>query len=208
LPQLDVADNIWQDPKQRAALILADAEAQVEEAADRGKDWHAIIENSLLGQLPHELTEVEAGTVKAVKDWLVQELGADYSIVVERTVIGDGFAGTPDIIAQNRDLTKTLLADIKTVADDADTLTGKRVYDEWQYQIAAYWRTTSAEDTNCWEVIVGRETGAVRFHRWSAENIKTGWRAFSLLRQLWTIQKAYDPLTWTGKGKERNDGHE
>ena len=202
LPQLYVADEIWHDPKQRAALILADAEAQVEAAADRGKDWHATIEQSLLGQLGRPLTEVEQPVLKSIGDWLTQELGAGYSVVVERTVKGDGFAGTPDIIAQDRDLTKTLLADIKTVADGAPILGKAAPYDEWQYQIAAYWRTTQAEDSNCWEVVIGRETGAIRYHRWSAEEIRTGWKAFSLLRQLLCIRQKYDPLTWVGKGKE------
>jgi hypothetical protein len=181
--------------------IIEDAEAQVEAAADRGKDWHAIIEQALLGQTRGELSEVENAVVKQVRDWLAQELGEGYSVVVERTVKGDGFAGTPDIIAQNRDLTKTILADIKTVKDDAPVLGKGKPFEEWLYQIAAYWRTTDAEYTNCWEVCVGRENGAVRFHRWSAEEIKTGWRAFSLLRQLWCIRNSYDPLTWTGKGK-------
>lgn len=203
LPQRDIADAIWQNPKQRAALILADAQEQVAAAADKGKDWHALIEESLLGRWTKPLSETEAAVIKGVRDWLAQELGEGYSVVVERTVTGDGFCGTPDILAQNRDLTKTILADIKTVADDAPVLGKARPYNEWQYQIAAYWRTTTAEDSNCWEVILGRESGAVRFHRWSAEEIKAGWRAFSLLRQLWSIINSYDPLTWVGK-KESN----
>jgi hypothetical protein len=189
-----------QSDEQWVKDIIEDAEAQVEAAADRGKDWHGIIEDALLGQTRRQLSEVENAVVKQCRDWLAQELGDGYSVVIERMVKGDGFAGTPDIVAQNRDLTKTILADIKTVKDDASQLGKGKPHEEWQYQIAAYWRTTDAEDTNTWEVIVGRENGAVRFHRWSAEEIKAGWRAFSLLRQLWCIRHNYDPLTWTGKG--------
>jgi hypothetical protein len=190
-------DEAW------VAAILDDAEAQVEAAADRGKDWHSIIEDALLGKTSRQLSEVENAVVKQVRDWLAQELGEGYTVVVERTVKGDGYCGTPDIVAQDRDLTKTILADIKTVQDDAPQLGKGKPHEEWLYQIAAYWRTTDAEDSNCWEVIVGREQGAVRFHRWPADEIrKDGWQAFSLLRQLWCIRNHYNPLAWTAKGTD------
>ena len=140
--------------------------------------------------------------VKQCRDWLAQELGEGYSVVVERSVVGEGWCGTPDIIAQDRDLIKTLLCDIKTVKDDAPVLGKGKPYREWLYQISPYWRATDADNSNCWEVILGRESGAMRFHRWPAEDVRgKGWRGFSLLRQFWCIDKEYDPLTWTGKGK-------
>jgi len=197
-----LSSEAWNDPKERAALILADAQAQVEAAADKGKDWHGLIEESLLGRWTVPLDETQAAVMQQIRDWLAQELGVGYSVVVERTVLGDGFCGTPDIVAQDRDLTKTLLADIKTVADTAPVLRKAAPYDEWQYQIAAYWRTTTAEEMNCWQIILGRESGALRFYRWSAYEIRIGWKAFSLLRQLWTIRNSYDPITWVNKKED------
>jgi len=194
-----VSDADWNDIEKRTDMIIGDAEAQVESAANKGKDWHAIIENALLGRTLGQLNEIESGVVAKFKGWLTQELGEGFSVVVERSLISDRFGLTPDIVAQDRDLTKTLLCDIKTVADDSPMLLKAKPYRKWLYQIAPYWRCTDADITRCWEAIVGRESGAVRFHLWPQSDITEGWKAFSLLMQFWTIHNNYDPLTWTGK---------
>ena len=201
LPQGDTPDDIWHDPNARAALVLADAQQQVEQAAERGKDWHGVIESSLLGKWPAEGT-VEFGTARYVKMWLGAEMGDGHTIVIERALVGDSYAGTPDIIAESADLSKTLLADIKTVNDDSPLLTGKdKPHEEWAWQLGAYWRASTADPEHCWEVIVGRTSGAVRLHHWTAAEINKGWQAFKCLLDLWCIRNDYNPATWTGKGE-------
>lgn len=192
-----------QTDEQWVEAILKDAQKQVETAADKGKDWHGVIENALLGRMPLQPTEVELNVIKACGDWLLQELGEGYTVVVERSVVGEGWCGTPDIVAQDRDLTKTLLCDIKTVDDESDLLGKEKPYKEWLYQIAPYWRATDADDANCWELILGRESGKIRFHRWPAEEVRgKGWRGFSLLRQFWAVDNDYDPISWVSPKQE------
>ncbi len=93
LPQGDVPDEIWNDPQQRAALVLADAQVQVEQAAQAGKDWHTLLEQVLAGwQL--RLTEAEQACCSVIKHWLTAELGYNYFVETERTVVrpADGWA--------------------------------------------------------------------------------------------------------------------
>jgi len=198
----DTTDAQWNDPKTRAAAVLADAEEQVEAAAERGKDWHSMIERALADNVApvDPMAQVAFGEVQK----LLSAFGMT-TLIVERTVLGPGFAGTPDILASDKH-GRRLLADIKTVADDSPLLAGKgRPYDEWLWQIAAYWRCTASDIGKCWEVLIGRETGRVRLHHWTQTDILTGWQVFEHLFALWCLRNNYNPLTWTGQPETKKE---
>jgi hypothetical protein len=168
-------------------LILNDSKEQGEQAAERGKDFHAAAnEYWKTGNMQNEdvaianfLLELGAWRVKKeAEGW--GKWDSESALICERLE----YAGTPDLVGIRGD--DRLIIDYKTT----DIEKYKAPYDEWAMQIAANFYALSPHcalgSGNAWEeLIVDRTTGRMIVHEWKHDDIKRGWRMFRDAISLW-----------------------
>jgi hypothetical protein len=66
-------------------------------------------------------------------------------------------------------------------------------YKTWCYQLAAY-RRALGQPVRCLNLVINSlAPSAPMEHVWSEEDVARGWAAFEAARQLWCIEKNYDP---------------
>lgn len=143
--------------------------------------WGAIVDPDLLGYIPH---------ARAWFDEHVKEV-----ISSERTIVGDGYAGTADLFVLTHDDRKVLF-DFKTKTGKRDAKTGEwkapAVYDNWTYQLAAYGEILGADAVA--NVVVNSsepQPFTTLFHKPEAR--EKGWKIFQSTRDLWQLLNNYVP---------------
>lgn len=66
-------------------------------------------------------------------------------------------------------------------------------YSTWCYQLAAY-RAALGIEVRCLNLIVNSVVPETPIeHVWGEAEMEAGWRAFLAVRELWVIEKGYDP---------------
>jgi hypothetical protein len=101
-----------------------------------------------------------------------------------------GYAGTADLLIEHATHGVTLV-DLKTQGVRASL--GPSTYKSWGYQLAAY-RRALGQPVACLNLIVNsREPHAPVEAVYSEEELARCWRAFEAARQLWVVEKGYEP---------------
>jgi hypothetical protein len=101
-----------------------------------------------------------------------------------------GYAGTADLLIEHRAYGLTLV-DLKS--QHIKGKSGPATYRTWGYQLAAY-RKALGRDVVCMNLIMNsREPHPPVEAPWSEEQMEVNWRGFQAARQLWVIEKNYDP---------------
>jgi hypothetical protein len=129
----------WTDDEYYAAVTkYADEHGQA--ARDKGGDFHDLVQRFHYEPDRAPAFGYDAGAIgmrpqfEAYVDWYSKSVRR--SIMVEQTVIGQGYAGRVDHVAEMMD-GKVLCLDVKT--QDTTKKKGKfTYYDQWPIQLAAY----------------------------------------------------------------------
>lgn len=108
-----------------------------------------------------------------------------------------GYAGTGDLLIEHQVHGLTLV-DLKSQNVKGS---GPSTYRSWGYQLAAY-RAALGRNVVCMNLIMNsREPHAPVEAPWSEDDMERNWRGFQAARELWVIEKNYDP-TARGEGPE------
>lgn len=173
-----------------AKRVVQDSTSQVRDAADRGTQIHAIIEEFALkgvrmtGNPYYHLCE------QAI-EWLEANIiNLHYA---EKTVVGNGYAGKLDLKAEIRDFGLCII----------DTKSRKKyngkfaVYDENGLQLSAYLEadaiTNQRAENRISFLIDSENPSPPHLHAWPAEDHQDSFACFQNILNVWTYLKKYDP---------------
>ena len=102
-----------------------------------------------------------------------------------------GYAGTADLLIEHK-IHGLCLVDLKTMKLNPKYKI--KPYSTWCYQLAAY-RSALGVRAKCINIIVNSVVPEPPVeHVWFEEELDLGWQAFMAARQLWVIEKGYDPV--------------
>lgn len=174
-----------------AKRVVEDASSQVRDAADKGVQIHAVVEEFLLTGKRME-TNPCYHLCEPTISWLeVNVLNLHYA---EKTVVGLGYAGKLDFKAEIKDLGLCIV----------DTKTRKRtngkfaVYDENGLQLSAYLEAdsiTHQRANNRVSLLIDSVApGPPHLHVWPNEDHEQSFNCFKNLFHVWTYIKNYNPI--------------
>ena len=172
-----------------AKRVVADSQTTRDGAADFGTAFHSGAER-VAHTLEVDLQHPAADWLWHYRDWY--QANALALRWTEKVLVQPewGYAGTADLLIEHPVHGLTLV-DLKTMK----VKPGMKAtpYKSWCYQLAAY-RRALGEPVKCMNLIVNSvEPSAPIEHVWTEDEIETGWQAFEAARQLWRIEKNYDP---------------
>lgn len=155
-----------------------------QETMDLGSRVHAAIANYI--QSARVLEDELKPYLMAYLEWIrVNNFTVESS---EKTIVGPDYAGTYDLIVTDR-MHHRVLVDIKTT-----TMKGKlKGYDEWIMQLAAYNAVTKCDGIANLVLDKG-EPGRWEALHYTREEQSRAAQLFSYAKEIWKIQKKYDPL--------------
>lgn len=168
------------------------AGTKLETARTFGKAIHSACESINLGKVPQVQPE-HYHFVEHYQDWF-KNIGE--VIFAEKVLVGDGWAGTTDMIAVHK-THGLVVVDFKTQGIKE----GKKptFYESWIAQLAAY-------QTAACSLLAGQGTPkclslAINSTRpepcveklWTDEEANSGWQLFTACKQIWRITKDYYP---------------
>ena len=109
-----------------------------------------------------------------------------------------GYAGRGDFLMEHKVHGLTLV-DLR--AQGVTERAGPSAYRSWGYEVAAY-REALVEKPVCMTLVVNsREAHPPVEGVWSEEQMEKNWRGFLAARELWVIQKNYNPGSEAGKSE-------
>lgn len=175
------------------AVRVADEAGQVAgKAADFGTRFHNMMEEFAKGNWGVIVAPDLLPYIPFARDWFTANVKEVIS--AEQTIVGDGFAGTADLLALTPDDRKVLF-DFKTKTGKKDKDGNWRaatVYDNWTYQLSAYGHQLGADAVA--NVVVNSSSPLpfdTLFHK--PEKREKGWKVFQSVRDLWQVLNNYVP---------------
>ena len=178
-----------------AKRVVTDSLTTRDSAADFGTEFHHGAEH-VAQTLEVDPAHPAAAWLNHYRDWF--QVSCVRMLWTERVLVNPalGYAGTGDLLIEHVVHGLTLV-DLKT--QGIKVAAGPSIYRSWGYQLAAYRRALGLP-VRCMNLIVNsREPHTPVEHVWSEEEMERGWLAFEAARQLWVIEKGYNP---TGYGTE------
>lgn len=172
-----------------ARRVVADSQTTRDSAADFGTAFHHGAER-IAQTLEVDQMEVISPWLNCYRDWF-QENVLSCRWTEQRAVsLEFGYAGTADLLIEHR-LHGLCLVDLKTIKVNPKYKT--KPYSTWSYQLAAY-RKALGVQARCINLMVNSVEPSVPIeHVWGEAEMDAGLRAFLAARELWVIEKGYDP---------------
>ena len=169
--------------------VVEDAERQGKDAAAFGTALHRGAERVALS-LEVDQTDPVAPWLNHFRDWF--QANCVRLVWAERVLVNLalGYAGTADLLMEHQAYGLTLV-DLKS--QHIKGKSGPATYRTWGYQLAAY-RAALGQKVTCMNLIMNsKEPHPPVEAPWSEESMAMNWRGFQAARQLWVIEKGYDP---------------
>ena len=187
------------DDEDAVAMYIAEvrknAGSIARDAADQGKEYHAVIYEAITSSFtklpthPPHLAFVES-VAKYIKENAIREISCE-RFLASRTL---GYAGTPDFSGHSEKLMLPVILDYKTV--EMYKPDGKRKFkvphDSWMIQLGAYENLTG-KNSLLVQVVVDRATGETEF---IPHKMDVWGRAFTGIFEAWCVLNNYDPRSY------------
>ena len=174
--------------------VVEDAESQGKGAAAFGTALHHGAQR-VATSLEVDPADPLAAWLSLYRDWF--QANCVRLIWSERTLVNRelGYAGTADLLMEHRVHGLTLV-DLKS--QGVRSATGPSTYKSWGYQLAAY-RAALHREVKCVNLIMNSlEPHAPVEAVWSEEEMVKCWRGFRAARELWIVEKNFDPCGGVG----------
>jgi len=174
--------------------VVEDAESQGKGAAAFGTALHHGAQR-VATSLEVDPADPLAAWLNLYRDWF--QANCVRLIWSERTLVNRelGYAGTADLLMEHRVHGLTLV-DLKS--QGVRSATGPSTYKSWGYQLAAY-RAALHREVKCMNLIMNSlEPHAPVEAVWSEEEMVKCWRGFRAARELWIVEKNFDPCGGVG----------
>jgi hypothetical protein len=169
--------------------VVEDAERQGKDAAAFGTSLHRGAERVAVS-LEVDQADPVAPWLNHFRDWF--QANCVRLVWCERVLVNLalGYAGTADLLIEHQAYGLTLL-DLKS--QHVKGKSGPTTYRTWGYQLAAY-RAALGQKVTCMNLIMNsKEPHPPVEAPWSEASMELNWRGFQAARQLWVIEKGYDP---------------
>ena len=172
-----------------AKRVVEDSLTTRDGAADFGTAFHHGAER-IAQTLEVDPADLLSAWLNRYRDWW-QENVLTCRWTEQRVVSNQfGYAGTADLLIEHK-LHGLCLVDIKTQKVKAGAKAS--AYKSWAYQLAAYRKALGVE-ARCINLIVNSVAPETPIeHVWGETEMDAGLRAFMAARELWVIEKGYDP---------------
>jgi hypothetical protein len=186
-----------------AKRVVEDSLTTRDGAADFGTAFHHGAER-VAQTLEVDRADLLSPWLTRYRDWF-QENVVTCRWTEQRVVSMEfGYAGTADLLIEHK-LHGLCLVDLKTIKGASRTgecgaarPTPLKPYKSWSYQLAAYRKALGVE-ARCINLMVNSVEPSVPIeHVWGETEMDAGLRAFLAARELWCIEKGYDPSAECG----------
>jgi len=188
--------------------VVTDSLTTRDSAADFGTAFHSGAER-VAQTLEVDQMEVISPWLTRYRDWF-QENVLTCRWTEQRAVCTElGYAGTADLLIEHK-VHGLCLVDLKTIKGASRTgergqgtarSTTLKPYKSWAYQLAAY-RKALGVQARCMNLMVNSVVPEAPIeHVWGESEMDAGLRAFMAARELWIIEKGYDPSAECGVRK-------
>jgi hypothetical protein len=183
-----------EDLQQFAVRVADEAGSVASTAADFGTRFHAMMEEIAKGNTEDLILDKDLiPYFPFAMEWMREHVKEVIS--TEQCIVGEGYAGTADLLVLNHD-DERVLFDFKTKQLKRDAKTGgwKKpvVYDNWEQQLAAYGEVLNA-DRVANVIVNSREPGPFTTLVHKDEKRTKGWAVFQGVRDLWQTINNYTP---------------
>ena len=177
-----------------AKRVVEDSLTTRDGAADFGTAFHHGAER-IAQSLEVDGADPLSAWLERYRDWF--QANCVRVLWTEQRVVSNefGYAGTADLLIEHQ-AHGLCLVDLKTMKCSR-TATGKpqalKPYKSWAYQLAAYRKALGVRATCLNLVVNSLAPEAPMEHVWTESEMESGLRAFLAARELWVIEKGYDP---------------
>jgi len=172
-----------------AKRVVEDSLTTRDGAADFGTAFHHGAER-VAQSLEVDRADLLSSWLELYRDWFQENVNA--CRWTEQRVVSNqfGYAGTADLLIEHK-VHGLCLVDLKTMKINPKYK--MKPYSTWAYQLAAY-RKALGVDARCINLIVNSVVPEAPIeYVWGEAEIDAGLRAFLAARELWVIEKGYDP---------------
>ena len=184
-----------------AKRVVEDARSQSRAAMAFGTALHKGAERVARGEAVDQ-SDAVAPWLEFFRQWFQANcvrLVWTEQVLVNREL---GYAGTADLLMEHQAYGLTLV-DLKS--QHIRGKAGPATYRTWGYQLAAY-RAALGQKVTCMNLIMNsKEPHAPVEAPWSEATMEVNWRGFCAARELWVVEKNYDPCA-SGFGPEGPEG--
>src|SRR6478736_3803473 len=173
-----------------AKRVVEDSLTTRDGAADFGTAFHHGAER-IAQTLEVDRADLLSSWLELYRDWF--QANCVRCLWTEQRVVSNqfGYAGTADLLIEHK-LHGLCLVDIKTQKVKPGAKAS--AYKSWAYQLAAYRKALGVE-AQCINLIVNSVAAETPIeHVWGEMEMDAGLRAFMAARELWVIEKGYDPV--------------
>jgi hypothetical protein len=172
-----------------AKRVVEDSLTTRDGAADFGTAFHHGAER-IAQTLEVDQADLLSAWLNRYRDWF-QENVVSCRWTEQRVVSNQfGYAGTADLLIEHK-VHGLCLVDLKTMKINPKYK--MKPYSTWAYQLAAYRKALGVE-ARCINLIVNSVVPETPIeHVWGEAEMDAGLRAFMAARELWVIEKDYDP---------------
>lgn len=172
-----------------AKRVVEDSLSTRDGAADFGTAFHHGAER-IAHTLEVDRADLLSSWLDRYRDWF-QENVLSCRWTEQRVVSSQfGYAGTADLLIEHK-VHGLCLVDLKTMKVNPKYKV--KPYSTWCYQLAAYRKALGVE-ARCINLIVNSVIPEMPIeHVWGEAEMDAGLRAFMAARELWVIEKGYDP---------------
>ena len=172
-----------------AKRVVADSLTTRDGAADFGTAFHNGAER-VAQSLEVDAAHPAAEWLRHYRDWYQQNVltcrWTEQRVISKRL----GYAGTADLLIDHK-VHGPCLVDLKTMKINPKYK--MKPHSTWCYQLAAY-RAALGVEARCINLIVNSVIPETPIeHVWGEAEMGAGLRAFMAARDLWVIEKGYDP---------------
>jgi hypothetical protein len=172
-----------------AKRVVEDSLTTRDGAADFGTAFHHGAEH-IAKTLEVDPADLLSAWLNRYRDWF-QENVVTCRWTEQRVVSNQfGYAGTADLLIEHK-VHGLCLVDLKTMKINPKYK--MKPYSTWAYQLAAYRKALGVE-ARCINLIVNSVVPETPIeHVWGESEMDAGLRAFMAARELWVIEKDYEP---------------
>lgn len=172
-----------------AKRVVEDSLTTRDGAADFGTAFHHGAER-IAQTLEVDRADLLSSWLERYRDWFQENVVA--CRWTEQRVVSNefGYAGTADLLIEHK-VHGLCLVDLKTMKINPKYKT--KPYSTWAYQLAAYRKALGVE-ARCINLIINSVVPEMPIeHVWGEAEMDAGLRAFMAARELWVIEKGYNP---------------
>jgi len=173
-----------------AKRVVEDSLTTRDGAADFGTAFHHGAER-IAKTLEVDRADLLSPWLELYRDWF--QANSVRCIWTEQRVVSNqfGYAGTADLLIEHK-VHGLCLVDLKTMKINPKYKV--KPYSTWAYQLAAYRKALGVE-ARCINLIMNSVVPEKPIeHVWGEAEMDAGLRAFMAARELWVIEKGYDPV--------------